>query len=200
VTRTAGGDNALPRLRFSRREAETVSELVPSGKKIIALDFDAGRDVLRRIHDYRIVHFATHALIDDVHPQLSSLVLSTVDSRGKEANGHVPLYEIYNLDLNSDLVVLSACQTAIGEEMRGEGIVSLTHGFMYAGAPRVLSTLWRIDDRATAELMKHFYAAMLRDHLTPAAALHRAQQALARDERWSAPYYWAGFVLQGEWR
>jgi len=197
VTRSA--DSALPRLRFSRREAETVSGMVP-GKKIVALDFDASRAVLRRVGDYRIVHFATHALVDDVHPQLSSLVLSTVDAKGREANGHVPLYEIYNLDLGSELVVLSACQTAMGKEMRGEGIVSLTHGFMYAGAPRVLSTLWRIDDRATAELMKHFYAGMLRDRLAPAAALHRAQRALARDERWSAPYYWAGFVLQGEWK
>jgi CHAT domain-containing protein len=200
VTRSATSDSALPRLRFSRREAETVSGMVPAGKKIVALDFDASRSVLRRVGDYRIVHFATHALVDDVHPQLSSLVLSTVDAKGREANGHVPLYEIYNLDLGSELVVLSACQTAIGKEMRGEGIVSLTHGFMYAGAPRVLSTLWRIDDRATAELMKHFYAGMLRDGLAPAAALHRAQRMLAKDERWSAPYYWAGFVLQGEWR
>jgi len=199
VTRSASSDSALPRLRFSRREAETVSGMVP-GKKIVALDFDASRAVLRRVGDYRIVHFATHALVDDVHPQLSSLVLSTVDAKGREANGHVPLYEIYNLDLGSELVVLSACQTAMGKEMRGEGIVSLTHGFMYAGAPRVLSTLWRIDDRATAELMKHFYAGMLRDRLAPAAALHRAQRTLAKDERWSAPYYWAGFVLQGEWR
>lgn len=200
VTRSAASDSALPRLRFSRREAETVGGMVPAGKKIVALDFDASRAVLRRVGDYRIVHFATHALVDDVHPQLSSLVLSTVDARGREANGHVPLYEIYNLDLGSELVVLSACQTALGKEMRGEGIVSLTHGFMYAGAPRVLSTLWRIDDRATAELMKHFYAGMLRDRLTPAAALHRAQRTLAKDPRWSAPYYWAGFVLQGEWR
>ncbi len=188
----------LPRLRFSRREAEIVDALVPAGQKIIALDFDARRDVLSRVGNYRIVHFATHAVIDDVHPELSSLVLSTVDRKGAVSNGRVRLHEIYDLDLRGDLVVLSACQTALGKEMRGEGLVSLTHGFMYAGAPRVVATLWRIDDRATAELMKHFYTAVLRDRLSPAAALRRAQHTLAADKRWSAPYYWAGFVIQGE--
>ena len=126
------------------------------------------------------------------------MVLSLVDRTGADVDGHVRLHEIYNLDLQSELVVLSACETAAGKEMRGEGLMSLTHGFLYAGARRVVATLWRIDDRATAELMTHFYRGILREGLSPAAALRAAQQELARDKRWSAPYYWAGFVLQGD--
>lgn len=198
LTRGAERFAPLPRLRFSRREAEVVDALVREGEKMIALDFDAQRNLLDRIGDYRIIHFATHAIADDDAPELSALVLSMVDRNGVPADGHIRLHDIFNLDLRSELVVLSACETATGREMRGEGLISLTHGFMYAGAPRVMATLWRVDDRATAELMRHFYTAMLREDLSPAAALRRAQLALSRDKRWSAPYYWAGFVLQGE--
>lgn len=194
----AAGLRSLPRLRFSRREADVVNELVKSGGKKVALDFAANRDLLPSLRDYRIVHFATHAVVNDRAPELSSLVLSMVDASGVPTDGHVRLHDIFNLELRGDLVVLSACETAIGPEMRGEGLMSLTHGFMYAGAPRVIATLWRIDDRATAELMRHFYTGMLKDSLPPSAALRKAQATLAKDKRWSSPYYWAAFVLQGE--
>jgi CHAT domain-containing protein/Tfp pilus assembly protein PilF len=192
------GGESLPRLRFSRREAELVSSMVSGQAKLVALDFDARREFLEHAGDYRILHFATHALVDSDAPERSSLVLSLVDPKGAPVDGYVRLGEIFDLDLRSDLVVLSACDTAAGKEMRGEGLMSLTHGFLYAGARRVVSTLWRVDDRATSELMKLFYRGMVREKLPAAAALARAQQQLARDKRWSAPYYWAGFVLQGE--
>jgi CHAT domain-containing protein len=100
----------------------------------------------------------------------------------------------------ADLVVLSACQTALGKEIRGEGMIGLTRGFMYAGARRVVASLWQVDDLATAELMARFYRGMLNEKLRPAEALRRAQLEMAGQKRWSSPYFWAGFTLQGEWR
>jgi CHAT domain-containing protein len=128
-------------------------------------------------------------------------VLSLVDQSARPQDGFLRLHEIYNMKLPVDLVVLSACQTALGKEIRGEGMVGLTRGFMYAGAPRVVASLWKIDDRATAEFMKRFYEAMLGEkQLRPAAALQAAQIEMWKTGNWSSPYYWAAFVLQGEWR
>ena len=110
------------------------------------------------------------------------------------------MHEIYNLDLPCELVVLSACQTALGKEIKGEGFVGLTRGFMYAGAARVVASLWKVDDAATAELMKSFYQSMFDDKLSPAAALRAAQINLWKQSAWRSPYYWAAFTLQGEWR
>ena len=146
------------------------------------------------------MHFATHGLIDAERPELSGLVLSLVNDRGAPQDGLLRLADIFNMRLNADLVVLSACQTALGKEIKGEGLVGLTRGFMYAGAPRVVASLWQVSDLATAELMKKFYQGMLQRRLTPAAALRAAQRQMARDPRSSSPYYWAGFVLQGDWR
>jgi CHAT domain-containing protein len=131
---------------------------------------------------------------------LSGIVLSLVDEQGRPQNGFLRLYDIYNLKLNADLVVLSACQTALGKQINGEGLVGLTRGFMYAGAPRVVASLWRIDDRATAEMMRRFYQGMLKDGLRPAAALRAAQVSMLSEKRWQSPHYWAAFTLQGEWR
>src|SRR5215510_3383887 len=109
------------------------------------------------------------------------------------------MHDIYNLKLPVDLVVLSACNTGLGKEVKGEGLIGLTRGFMYAGARGVVASLWKVDDDATAELMKHFYAAMFQKGLTPAAALRDAQLALRSRKRWESPYYWAAFVIQGEY-
>ena len=128
------------------------------------------------------------------------LVLSLVDRRGRPTDGVLHLYDILNLKLSADLVVLSACQTARGGEIEGEGLIGLTRGFLYAGAPRVVATLWAVDDRATALVMKHFYEGMLVRGLTPAAALRSAQAEMANTKGWESPYYWAAFTLQGEWR
>lgn len=152
------------------------------------------------MRQFRILHLATHGLLNTEHPELSGVVLSLVDRRGQTLDGFLRLHEIYNLKLSADLVVLSACQTGLGKEIEGEGLVGLTRGFMYAGAPRVVASLWKVDDRATAELMKHFYSAMLTDHEPAAAALRRAQLAMWKTQGWESPYYWAAFVLQGDWK
>ena len=196
------GVNDLSRLRFSRQEADEIARLAGATRNLKAVDFAANRSTATdpRLGDYQIVHFATHGLINNQHPDLSGVVLSLVDEKGRPQNGFLRLYDIYNLKLNADLVVLSACQTALGKEIKGEGLVGLTRGFMYAGAPRVVATLWRIDDRATADMMRRFYESMLKDGLRPSAALRAAQLSMLRDRRWHSPHFWAPFTIQGEWR
>jgi len=149
---------------------------------------------------YRVVHFATHGLLDSERPELSGIVLSLVDQKGRPQNGFLRLHEVYNLSLPADLVVLSACQTALGREIKGEGIVGLTRGFMYAGAGRVSASLWKVDDAGTAELMRRFYAHMLKENMPAAAALRAAQVEMAGRGLYRSPYFWAAFVIQGDWK
>ena len=187
------------RLVFSRREAQTIEALAPPGQVLKALDFAASRATATTptLGEYNIVHFATHTLINSAHPELSGIVLSLVDERGDGQDGFVRVHEIFNLRLAADLVVLSGCRTALGPEIRGEGLIGLTRGFMYAGVPRVVASLWNVRDSATSELMQRFYRGLLQKKLTPAAALRAAQVSMWKEPRWSAPYQWAGFVLQG---
>jgi CHAT domain-containing protein len=190
------------RLRFSRQEAEAIASLMPLDKSLKAVDFAASRAsaISPELSSYRILHFATHGLLNSQHPELSGIVLSLVDEQGRPQDGFLRLHEIYNLRLGADLVVLSACQTALGREIKGEGLVGLTRGFMYAGAPRVVASLWNVDDRATAELMKRFYTWLLKEHQSPAAALRAAQISMWREKRWQQPHFWAAFIAQGEWK
>jgi CHAT domain-containing protein/Flp pilus assembly protein TadD len=198
VTREGG----ISRLLFTRQEADAIASLVPSGMRLENLDFAASKEAATSpaLSQYRMLHFATHGLLNSEHPELSGVVLSLVDEKGSPVDGFLRLHDIYNLKLPADLVVLSACETGLGKEIQGEGLIGLTRGFMYAGTPRVVVSLWNVNDQATAELMKRFYRAMLVDGLRPAAALRSAQMELRNDSRWSAPFYWAGFVLQGEWK
>jgi CHAT domain-containing protein/tetratricopeptide (TPR) repeat protein len=190
------------RLPFSRYEADSVIALTPKGTGLKATDFGASRALAmsRELSQYRILHFATHGLLNSERPELSGLVFSLVDQKGKPQDGFLRLHEIYNLQLNADLIVLSACETGLGKEIKGEGLIGLTRGFMYAGAPRVVASLWDVDDLATAELMKLFYQRMLKDGLSAGAALRAAQLEFSRQKRWASPYYWAGFVMHGEWK
>jgi CHAT domain-containing protein len=196
------GFGSLDRLTASRREARTILEIAGRQPTLAAVDFRASRATALdpELSQYRIIHFATHGLINSRHPELSGLVLSLVDEQGRSQDGFLQSHDIYNMMLRADLVVLSACRTALGKEIRGEGLVGLTRAFMYAGAPRIVASLWRVPDTATAELMTRFYRGLLSDNLTPAAALRRAQLELAKHPRYRHPYYWAGFVLEGEWR
>ena len=196
------GLNTFPRLRFSRQEAESIVRLASKDKSFEALDFAANRGTAigPELRHYRIVHFATHGLIDDEHIELSGIVLSLVNEKGQAQDGFLRLYDIYNLSLNADLVVISACKTALGKDIKGEGLIGLTRSFMYAGATRVVASLWQTDDRATATLMSRFYKGLLEDNLSPAAALRNAQLSMWKDNRWREPRFWAAFTLQGEWR
>jgi CHAT domain-containing protein/tetratricopeptide (TPR) repeat protein len=199
---TRAGRLYLNRLIYSRNEAAAVIAVMPAGKSLEALDFDASRAtaVSGVLAQYRVVHFATHGLLNNKHPELSGLVLSLVDKEGKRQNGFLKLQDIYELKLPVDLVVLSGCETGLGQEISGEGLIGLTRGFMYAGASRVVASLWSVSDAATASLMADFYKAMEQGRMRPAAALREAQIHMWRQGQWSAPYYWAAFQMQGEWQ
>ena len=192
----------IPRLPFSRREADAIITDAPPGASFKAVDFRANRTTATspELAQYRIVHFATHGVLDSRNPALSGIVLSLVDRQGRPVDGFLRLWDIYNLRLPIDLVVLSACQTALGKEIKGEGLVGLTRGFMYAGAARVVASLWQVDDVATAELMSLFYQGVLKKNLPPATALRAAQVQMWKQKRWQEdPYFWGAFQLQGEW-
>lgn len=191
------------RLTGSRQEANVIKELVPAADQILlALDFSASRTMAtsKELSQYRIIHFSTHGKADSERPELSTLVFSLVDERRGEQDGYLRAHETYNLSLPAELVVLSACETGLGKQMKGEGIIGLTRGFMYAGAKRVVVSLWNVNDAATSELMYRFYKKMLGNRLQPAAALRAAQVEMWETKSLSSPFYWAGFVLQGEWK
>ncbi len=189
------------RLLFSRREAKDVVSLLPEGQGVAVMDFEANREWAQSadFRGVRVVHFAAHGIIDNKYPDLSGIVLSLLDETGTPRDGFLRLHDIYNLILPVDLVVLSACETALGKEVKGEGLLGMVRGFMYAGAPRVVASLWKVDDEATGELMLHFYRNLFVQNLTPSASLRAAQVSMWRTRLWSAPFFWAGFELQGEW-
>jgi CHAT domain-containing protein len=203
-TRMIEEGQPLARLPYSRKEALAIASLVPEGQQKILLDFDVNYQTATsaELGQYRFVHFATHGLLDTQDPELSGILLSLVDREGKpQANGILRLGDVYNLRMPVEMVSLSACETALGKSIRGEGLVGLTRGFMYAGAPRVMASLWKVEEEATAELMKTFYEGVLgRQQLRPAAALRQAQIEMWRRPNRRAPYFWSAFVMQGEWK
>jgi CHAT domain-containing protein/tetratricopeptide (TPR) repeat protein len=193
---------SISRLPFTAIEAEKILAIAPARTSMKAVGFTASRSLAlsSELGQYRYLHFATHGYMDAKHPELSALVLSLFDKNGKIEDGFLRLQDIYNLRLHADLVVLSACETGLGREIRGEGLIGLTRGFLYAGAARVLVSLWDVSDQGTSELMPRFYEVMLKKGKPPAAALREAQIAMFKSRKWQAPYYWAPFTLQGEWK
>jgi CHAT domain-containing protein len=201
----ATGDPALAnleRLASTRREAAAIDALVPAALRWEALDFDATRAAVTdpKLAQFRILHIATHGLMNSRDPHLSGLVFSQIDRQGRPQNGFLRADDVYRLKLGADLVVLSACQTALGKELRGEGLLGLARGFMYAGSPRVIATLWRVADSSSSDLMSAFYTALLKDRAPASEALRRAKLQLMRNPLRAAPYYWAGYTLQGDWK
>src|SRR5574341_254998 len=197
-----GSGQWMTRLPSTRQEALAIQALAPESERLVMLDFNANRAAVTsaKLQSYRYIHFATHCLLNNAHPELSVLVFSLVDRQGQEQNGFLRTLDVSNLKLAADLVVLSGCRTGLGKEVNGEGMLGLTRAFLYAGAKRVVASLWQVNDAATAELMKRFYQGMLGEkRLSAAAALRTAQLAMWRDKRRRAPYYWAAFSLQGEW-
>ena len=196
-----GGQLSIRRLPFTRQEADQILAVAPAGSNLKAIDFRANRALVMsgELSKYRYVHFATHGYLDTSRSGLSAVVLSMIDEQGNPQDGFLHTHDIYNLKLPAELVVLSACETGLGKEVKGEGIEGLTRAFMYAGARRVIVSLWNVNDKATASLMQRLYVGMLRSKKTPAAALRAAQIELLRTQQWQSPYFWAAFVMQGEW-
>lgn len=190
----------IARLPFTRREADAILALVPPGEGMKAIDFSANMELVTSgaLARYRIIHFATHGLLDKEHPELSGILLSLLDERRRPREGFLQMHEIYNLRLPADMVVLSACETGIGKMIKGEGLTALSRGFIYAGAKRVVASLWEVNDYSTAELMKSFYRNLLMGSgQRPAAALRAAQLELWRRDPERSPYFWAAFIIQG---
>ncbi len=198
---TGNGQLSIPRLPFTRWEADQILAVAPSATSLKAVDFNANRSIATggELSKYRYVHFATHGYLDTSRANLSAIVLSLFDEQGKPQDGFLRTHDIYNLKLPAELVVLSACETGLGKDVTGEGLEGLTRGFMYAGARRVIVSLWNVNDKATAALMQRLYVGMLRGGRTPAAALRAAQIEMLRTRQWQSPYFWAPFVMQGEW-
>ena len=193
---------SLGRLQHTRQEAEAILALVPDNLERLALDFNANRQTATdsNLSQYQIVHFATHGLLNETQPELSGLVFSLYDETGTQKPGFLQLSDIFNLTLSADLVVLSACQTGIGQDIRGEGLVSLTRGFMYAGAERIVVSLWAVADDSTSELMQNYYRKILETDSNPAKAMRETQLEMIQSNNYNSPYYWAPFVFQGEWK
>jgi len=194
--------NDLERLPATRREAQGIVALAPLSRTKKALDFAANRELVEsgELSKYRYVVFATHGFLDSLHPELSAIVLSLVDENGNHRDGYLRAHEVYNLNLSAELVVLSACETALGKDIKGEGLIGLTRGFIYAGSPRVVASLWSVKDESTAILMVSFFRSMIKEGKRPAEALRLAQIKMLTNTKWRAPHYWAPFVIQGEWR
>jgi CHAT domain-containing protein/tetratricopeptide (TPR) repeat protein len=189
------------RLSYTANEANAILTTTPRGMAFVAEGFDANREMAMssQIGQFQIVHFATHSFLNSEHPELSGLVLTMVDANGTRKNGLMLLADIYNLNLSAELTVLSACDTALGKDLEGEGLVGFTHSFLSAGSKSIIASLWKVDDRSTAMLMSDFYRSMLQNGMPPSAALRAAKLKLLKEQRWRTPYFWAGFVFQGEY-
>ena len=194
-----GARAVIPRLPATAAEARAITAAA-GGAGLAVTGFDARKGAVTgdRLKDYRYVHFATHGFVDSENPSLSAIVLSLVDRDGRPQDGFLRADELYGLELSADMVVLSACQTGLGKEIRGEGLVGLTRGLMYAGAATVVVSLWSVSDNATADLMARFYRELISAGRSPAAALRAAQLLLLKQTRWTHPYYWSAFTIQGE--
>jgi CHAT domain-containing protein/tetratricopeptide (TPR) repeat protein len=189
--------DSFARLRFSRMEADAVAALAPGA--VLLTDADASKDrfLSLPLADLDVLHLATHATQHADRPELSAIVLSLVDRGRTPVDGRVRLHEVVGLPLDGQTVVLSACRTIIGPDLRGDGLQGLGRAFLHAGAGTVVASLWEVDDRATMVLMRHFYEALAGRRLTADRALAIAQRRLQRDQRWRHPRYWAGFVALG---
>ena len=201
INNLAGLNNNFPRLFASRFEAQRLSSIVTSGNVLLKMDFEANRSSFfySDLDNYRILHFAAHTIINDLQPELSAIALSFFDPSGRKIPGLIRPNDILRLNLNADLVVLSACQSGLGKQIKGEGILSLGQSFLSAGARRLIVSLWNVDDKVSAELMARFYRKHLLDKKNISVAFREAQLEILRDKRWKSPFYWAGFVLEGDW-
>jgi CHAT domain-containing protein len=187
----------------TRIEAEQIGRLAKASgaQGDLWLDLSANEDDLktREIQSYRVLHVATHGVLDAMRPQFSGLVLSLVGNKSDD-DSFLRTGEVFNLRLGAPLVMLSACETGLGKVKRGEGVIGLSRAFMYAGATTVGVTLWSVADRPTAELMTDYYQRLLGPNPSPSDAMREAQLAMISGKKYSAPFYWAPFVLVGEWK
>lgn len=201
LTMHSGAGPSLSRIPYTGAEAAAIADLAPDADRLLALGFAASLNAVTNedLRAYRYIHFATHGIVDAEHPALSALALSQFDEQGRRQPGYLRMHDIYSLELNADVVVLSACETGLGREIRGEGLIGLTQGFIYAGARSLVASLWQVPDRGTSALMMRFYGGLLNADLSPPHALAEAQRSMAATRGRSDPFFWGAFVIQGDW-
>lgn len=177
-------------------------QLLPKGDRTAVFDFEANYNWATgsNLNQFRILHFATHGFVNDENPELSGIVLSLVNKQGKPVRGYLRMHELFNLDYPADLIVLSACETGLGKNIQGEGLVGLTRGLMYAGSERLVVSLWQVDDKGTAAFMEEFYKQMLQNGKSANEALRATQLKMWKHKKWRNPNYWAAFSFLGEWK
>lgn len=192
---------SLRRLSGTGPEADSITSYFGSERFKIASGFDANRSAFLNtaLDEFKILHFATHSVLNEDHPELSGLVFSRIRSDGNPIDGFVRLSDIYRKRLQADLVILSACDTGVGKEVRGEGVMSLSNGFLQIGASTVVSSSWKVDDRATLQLMRAFYEELVNHDVTPSVALRQAQIELLKSDQYSSPHFWATFASHGDY-
>jgi CHAT domain-containing protein/tetratricopeptide (TPR) repeat protein len=196
------GEGNLRRLAYAGAEARDIASLAGAGHADLRVGFDASLENVRSLDwsEYTVAHFATHAVLNGRDPDLAGIAFSRFDAAGHPQPGFLWFSDIVSMRMPVRLVVLSACDSAAGDDVPGEGLVGLSYAFFLAGAHRVASSLWSVDDEATKVLMGDFYTALLIRGESPAEALRTAQRKLAATARWSNPYYWAGFTIEGDSR
>ena len=194
--------NTLQRLEASKTEAEQIIKIVGGSNSTSFSGFAANRENLLKVNaaDYKIIHFATHALVNEKRPELSGIILSRFDENGAKLDETFRINDIYSLNLNADLIVLSACNTGLGKEVKGEGLQSLNNAFLQVGAKSVIASLWKVEDNAAHELMKNFYEELATESVAPSEALRRAKIKLRQNPQYRSPFYWAAFTVQGDFR
>lgn len=191
-------------LPYTRTEVNAIASLFPASERRVLLGAEADESTVKTapLGEFRYVHFAAHAMVDEEYPARSAIILSApTDAKDKKEDGALQMAEVMQLKLNADLVTLSACRTGLGQMLHGEGIIGLTRAFLYAGADSVVVSLWNVNDIATASLMKSFYK-HLQKGLGKDEALRQAKLELLRGQQpaWRHPYFWASFVLVGDVR
>lgn len=194
-------EDMLSRLPYTRVEVDRIIKLATNLNAKLFTDFNANlENLVSKAQYYKYTHIATHGILNTVEPELSTLILSLYDENGKKQEGFLTLNKIFGLNLNAELVTLSACQTGMGKRIRGEGDIGLTKAFLSVGAKRVLSSLWSVSDEGSAELMIRFYKNLFQVSASPSHALREAQTSMIKEKKWQHPFFWAAFQLQGDWK
>jgi CHAT domain-containing protein len=195
VREWAGSLGPLP---YARNEVKAISKLYPGNQSALFFGQDASEDQVKNMNlqKYRYIHFASHGLIDEENPQYSALVLAS--KPGSSEDGFLTLREVFDLQFNADLVVLSACKTGLGKQIRGEGVSGLSRAFLSAGTSEVLVSLWNVYDASTSEFMVSFYKNLENKKMSHPAALKQARIEMIHSGKFNHPYYWSPFVLIGD--
>ncbi len=184
------------RLPFTKVESDTIKTIYPEASVLTGFDANMINLTGYAGKHLRIIHMATHGIINTQAPELSSLRLSSFTKTGERIKGFLTLSDIYDLDLSADIIILSACESGLGKDIKGEGVMSFSRAFLATGSSNVISTLWKIDDQFASIFMKDFYKNLKDNPTDVVGALKRTQNKFINDPTWGNPFYWGAFTIQ----